>query len=399
MGVMKVKTEEGFVPVNGLAANDLVATQAELNDEGFAEFKNSKGVVLYSLDLSGLGSVTYGEVVLSAEAVEIAEGGSGTFEVYLETAPSHNQPVYLAVSDNTRLSVSPASLTFTPTNYATPQIVTVTAAQDEDEQNESITVTLTSRKVDAKQLMVNIVDDDKYVPWGGKEVVSQILSSSFVDDGSGVYSAYDTATGETITSTYKAYYPLKTGVTGANLRGTDSIAGERIAANTTGAYSIIYECTSSMNQDTNGNILSGMAPKVEKSYSDAAGWDGIGCYCGAKYKKSDGTTAGVTINTKDTLVLWPDVPTEAKGWTKRYTTAVLNADGTINLYSGDVLVYSNPAPEDFVGWTFAHDDWGWSLLRVTNTSVIEQLIIINDAVTPEDIADYYEHAVTAEQAF
>lgn len=163
MGVMKVKTEEGFVPVNGLAANDLVATQAELNDEGFAEFKNSKGVVLYSLDLSGLGSVTYGEVVLSAEAVEVAEGGSGTFAVHLATAPSANQPVYLAVSDNTRLSVSPASLTFTPTNYATPQIVTVTAAQDEDEQDESITVTLTSRKVDAKQLLVSIVDDDKPV--------------------------------------------------------------------------------------------------------------------------------------------------------------------------------------------------------------------------------------------
>lgn len=377
-----------------------IPTSADVDDSGLVAFKNSRGVTLFTLDLAGLGGDAYfGNLIISAETLEIAEGGSGTFEVYLETAPSHNQPVYLAVSDNTRLSVSPSTLTFTPTNYATPQIVTVTAAQDEDEQDESITVTLTSRKVDPKQLLVSIVDDDKYVPWGGKEVVSQILSANVTQDDSGNWNAYDSATGQTLVtvSQYAYYWPLKTGVTGTNLRGTDSIAGERIAANTTGAYSIIYECTAAMNQDN--SVLTGMSLVVENSFSDAARWDGISCYCGAKYKKSDGTVADVTINTKDTLALWPDIPTKAKGWTKRYTTAVFNADGTINLYSGDVLVYSNPAPEDFAGWTFAHDDWGWSTLRVTDISVIEQLIIINDAVTPEDIAEYYEHAIAAEQAF
>lgn len=381
------------------AVGDVTVRQAELGEDGIASFKNAAGVVLFTVDFSGLTPAVYGDLVVSAESVEITEGGSGTFEVYLATAPTVNQPVYLAVSDNTRLSVSPSTLTFTPSNYATPQTVTVTAAQDEDEANESITVTLTSRKVDAKQLMVSIVDDDKYVPWGGKEVVSQILSANVTQDDSGNWNAYDSATGQTLVtvSQYAYYWPLKTGVTGANLRGTDSIAGERIAANTTGAYSIIYECTSSMNQDV--SVLNKMNLKVERTYTDAAGMAGVICNCLAKYKKADGTVADVTISTTDALVLWTDIPTNAKGWTKRYTTAVLNADGTINLYSGDVLVYSNPAPEDFAGWTFAHDYWKWEGLRVTNTSVIEQLIIINDAVTPEDIAKYYEHVIAAEQAF
>lgn len=161
MGVMKIKTPGGFIPAGGVSSNDMVATQAAMNDDGFAEFKNSKGVTLYTLDLSSIGAATFSDLVVSAEAVEITEGGGGTFSVHLAMPPSANQPVYLAVSDNTRLSVSPATLTFTPSNFATPQVVTVTAAHDEDEADEDITVTLTSKKVDAKQLLVNIVDDDK----------------------------------------------------------------------------------------------------------------------------------------------------------------------------------------------------------------------------------------------
>ena len=145
------------------AVGDVTIRQAELGEDGVASFKNAAGIVLFTVDFSNLTPAVYGDMAISAEAVEIAEGGSGTFAVHLATAPTVNQPVYLAVSDNTRLSVSPSSLTFTPENYATPQTVTVTSAQDDDEDDDTITVTLTSRKVDAKQLLVSIVDDDKPV--------------------------------------------------------------------------------------------------------------------------------------------------------------------------------------------------------------------------------------------
>ena len=135
---------------------------AELDEDNMVSFKNSAGLVLFTLDLSGLGTpASYGNLVLSAESLTIEEGGTGVFTVALDSAPSANQIVYLAVSDNTRLTISPATLTFTPVNWSTPQTVTVTALQDEDEEDNSVTVTLTSRKVDPKQFVVSIGDDDK----------------------------------------------------------------------------------------------------------------------------------------------------------------------------------------------------------------------------------------------
>lgn len=138
---------------------DIVAS-AEMSNN-VAQFKNAAGVVLFTLDLSSLGGEpVYGNLVLSTDALTIAEGASGTFTVKLESAPSVNQVVYLALSGNEKLSVSPATLTFTPSNWDTAQTVTLTAAQDEDMDNEEITVALTSKNVDGKQLLVTISDDD-----------------------------------------------------------------------------------------------------------------------------------------------------------------------------------------------------------------------------------------------
>lgn len=167
---------------------------AALDEDNMVSFKNADGVVLFTLDLSELGTpASYGNLVLSAESLTIEEGGTGDFTVALDSAPSANQIVYLAVSDNTRLSVSPSSLTFTPENYSTPQTVTVTSAQDDDKNDDTITVTLTSKKVDGKQLVVTVSDIDKvpqlvtdglilyvdYTSWDGE-------STSIQDSVSGV---------------------------------------------------------------------------------------------------------------------------------------------------------------------------------------------------------------------
>lgn len=135
-------------------------TQAEVDDDGLVSFKNSNGLTVFTLDLSEFssGGNIYGELVLSAEEISIDEGGAGTFTVKLASTPTANQPVYLAVSDNTKLSVSPSTLTFTPLDWDAEQTVTVTAIMDDDGQDESITVSLTSKKVSPKQLIVSITD-------------------------------------------------------------------------------------------------------------------------------------------------------------------------------------------------------------------------------------------------
>lgn len=146
---------------NGSGENASIPTSADLNGT-MVTFRNSASVALFTLDLSGLGgsAAVYGNLVLSAEELTIGEGQNGTFTVALDKAPSVNQPVYLAVSDGSRLSVTPATLTFTPDNWETPQTVTVTSLEDDDEEDNAITVTLTSTSVDARQVAVAITDND-----------------------------------------------------------------------------------------------------------------------------------------------------------------------------------------------------------------------------------------------
>ncbi|MBL0039500.1 MAG: hypothetical protein IPP28_00285 [Xanthomonadales bacterium] len=56
--------------------------------------------------------------------------------------------------------VTPASGTFTPADYATPQSVTVAAEQDADASNESTTLQFTATGIAQTDVTVNVTDDD-----------------------------------------------------------------------------------------------------------------------------------------------------------------------------------------------------------------------------------------------
>ena len=57
-------------------------------------------------------------------------GGTATFTVVLTTQPTADVTIGLSTSDVTEGAVSPASLTFTPANWNTPQTVTITGVND-----------------------------------------------------------------------------------------------------------------------------------------------------------------------------------------------------------------------------------------------------------------------------
>ncbi len=57
-------------------------------------------------------------------------GGTASFTVVLDTQPNADVVIGLSSSDTTEGTVAPASLTFTPANWNTPQTVTVTGADD-----------------------------------------------------------------------------------------------------------------------------------------------------------------------------------------------------------------------------------------------------------------------------
>ncbi|WP_327587399.1 glycoside hydrolase family 6 protein [Nonomuraea sp. NBC_00507] len=80
------------------------------------------------------GTQTTPSVVLSASSVAVNEGGTATFTARLSSAPAANVTVSTArTSGDTDLTVSSGgSLTFSPSNWNTPQTVTLAAAQDSD---------------------------------------------------------------------------------------------------------------------------------------------------------------------------------------------------------------------------------------------------------------------------
>ena len=82
-----------------------------------------------------------GGVTVSTSALTVAEGGSNTYTVVLDTQPSSNVTVTVGGASGD-VSVQPLSLTFTPQNYGTAQTVTVSAAEDPDATTDS-NVTLT----------------------------------------------------------------------------------------------------------------------------------------------------------------------------------------------------------------------------------------------------------------
>ncbi len=81
-------------------------------------------------------------LILPSDPVTVEEGASATFSVALATAPSSDVTVSVTSSDMVVSVSAGASLTFTTSNYATPQMVTLSAAEDKDGDDHSVRVSL-----------------------------------------------------------------------------------------------------------------------------------------------------------------------------------------------------------------------------------------------------------------
>ena len=75
-------------------------------------------------------------VTVSKSALTITEGGSGSYTVKLNTQPSGNVTITPS-SNNTDVTLSAQTLTFTSSDWDTAKTVTVRAAQDTDAQDDS----------------------------------------------------------------------------------------------------------------------------------------------------------------------------------------------------------------------------------------------------------------------
>jgi glycosyl hydrolase family 48/cellulose binding protein with CBM2 domain/Big-like domain-containing protein len=97
-------------------------------------------------------------VVSDATSVTVAPGESSTFKVALSSAPTSNVSVAVARTTGvTTVSATPATLTFTPSNWATAQTVTV-AATSAATSGTSATFTATASGYTLATVIANVVE-------------------------------------------------------------------------------------------------------------------------------------------------------------------------------------------------------------------------------------------------
>ena len=73
--------------------------------------------------------------VVSSHSLTMEEGGSGTYTMRLGSQPDENVTVSLSVSPQGHLTANPQQLVFSPDNWDTDQVITLTAGWDSDDLN------------------------------------------------------------------------------------------------------------------------------------------------------------------------------------------------------------------------------------------------------------------------
>ncbi|MDE2719308.1 SwmB domain-containing protein [Candidatus Palauibacter polyketidifaciens] len=104
-------------------------------------------------------------VRVSETVLSIGEGDSGTYTVVLASRPTAAVTILVSVSGDPDVTASPPSLVFGTGNWSEPQEVTVSAAQDDDEDGDEATVSHAVSggdygPVTAQSVSVRVTDDD-----------------------------------------------------------------------------------------------------------------------------------------------------------------------------------------------------------------------------------------------
>lgn len=164
--VFDANTCSGIYPLNQANATIYTTDKLHLNNKGHEVLGNklSKFIlnganVVVINNGGGSTSETYGNIVVSKSTATINEGGTDTFTVKLDKAPTNSQTVNIS-SNNSDVTLSTNTLTFTPDNYNQTQEVRINIAEDSDAVNDNCTLTLSSNNVSSKTITITIIDND-----------------------------------------------------------------------------------------------------------------------------------------------------------------------------------------------------------------------------------------------
>ena len=153
-----------FTAIDNNTANDTttltVTVAVSSNDYAYSSvFNTDISVNIYDNDTSGLNYNSY--------QINLTEGSSTQRVFCLKSKPTDDVVLSLSSTDNSRLSISPNILTFTPSNWSTSKQVTFTAIDDSQSNgNAALTVNISSSSNDSDYdnltgvIQASIIDND-----------------------------------------------------------------------------------------------------------------------------------------------------------------------------------------------------------------------------------------------
>ena len=190
--------DDGGAPVTGYEYSrdggaPVVADGAESHTVGGLENGTDYAFRLRAVNRIGRGAWSAAQTVrpvprtlrLTPSALVVDEGTSGSYTVELTEAPTGTVRVTIAGHAGTDVTLSRNRLTFTTTNWDTPQTVMVTASEDSDAVDDTVTLTYTVSGggydgVMLPDLEVTVADND-----GG--IVAVPASLTVAEGGTGSY--------------------------------------------------------------------------------------------------------------------------------------------------------------------------------------------------------------------
>ena len=227
-------------------------------------------------------------VTVSATALTVNEGTTGTYTVVLDSQPTANVTVTPSRTGSSDVTFSPATLTFTALNWNTVQPVTVTAAQDSDAVDDSATISHAVTGGDyvgvTVESVVVTVDDDETADTTAPRVASIVRQTptssptnadsltwrvTFSEAVSNVNAADFVVSGTTATVTAVAAVSGVTGAydvtaSGGNLAGVNATVTLAIAAshNIEDGASNALSNTAPTGTNDNSYVVDNTAPSV-----------------------------------------------------------------------------------------------------------------------------------------
>ena len=192
--VIDLNGESGLYPINIENANAYFHADDKLHPNADGHLKIARTIqgklrTILPLNISYTPNV-YGEIVLSKTSITMNEGTSNTFTVKLDKAPTNSQVVTLSVN-NTDVTLSNSTLTFTSSNYNQTQEVRVNVIKDSDKLNDTCIITLSSSGVANKTVALTINDitvDEPDTPSGGN---GDLTGKSYKVTFKGSYGGYN----------------------------------------------------------------------------------------------------------------------------------------------------------------------------------------------------------------